>query len=544
MKHVLMSVTDKTGLVAFAHGLRALFPQITIIASGGTASVLKQYGIAITPLDQWTQFPECFGGRVKTLHPKVMGGILHKRDKDAGEAQKLNIQPIDMVVCNLYKFAEAASQENGAIDDLIEEMDIGGSTLIRAAVKNHKDVAVVTDHQDYEEILRQLKAGPLPLKTKQQLAVKAINLSADYEACLAETLTRKLANEETRRPTLKLGRKLRYGENPDQEAWVYQLGDHHGIAQAQILSGKELSYNNYDDATVSFIAAESLKALHVTHGVAIIKHGNLCGYATGDSLIEAFELAWAGDPKSSFGGIISFTSPVDETLCPILSSKFVEVLIAPSFSQEFTGWAKKTKPNLRLIQVDQKSEPNWLYKNISGGMLVQTPKRGIQLDSLDAILKPMESTASIKRGVATKLQPNAQHKKLYAFGIAAVHFAKSNAVAIVREIRPGTYQLLGMGSGQPNRVDSLERLAIPKAIDNLKAEHANESNYDPKNDLAQCVLVSDGFFPFDDSVIAIASVGINTCLQPGGSVNDMKVIDTADKLGICMMFTGERYFCH
>lgn len=540
MKTVLMSVTDKTGLVAFAQGLRELYPSLTIIASGGTASTLTQNGVSITPLEEWTQFPECFGGRVKTLHPRVMGGILHKRDRDAEEAQQLAIAPIDMVVCNLYDFATAAKQEL-AIDDLIEQMDIGGSTLIRSATKNYKDVAVVTDPSDYVPILEALRKGALTEEVRRELAVKAINLSADYESFLAETLSRRMGNQETRRPLLKAGRRLRYGENPDQEGWVYEFADHKGIAQAEVLSGKQLSYNNYEDATVAFQAAESLRALEVPHGVAIIKHGNLCAYATGSSQGEAFDLAWAGDTKSSFGGIIAFTTPVDEGMSSHLQKKFVEVLIAPNFSDGFITWAKEKKPNLRLLKVPQQSAPQWLYKNISGGMLVQTPKQAFSLQSFEALLQPAGES---KRGVVTQARPLQENKGLYAFAIAAVHFAKSNTVAIVREVKPYTYQLLGIGSGQPNRVDSLERLAIPKAIDNLRTEHADDPNYDPKADLARCVLASDGFFPFDDSIRFAASTGIKTCLQPGGSVNDPQIIETADALGICMLFTGERYFCH
>jgi phosphoribosylaminoimidazolecarboxamide formyltransferase/IMP cyclohydrolase len=542
MKHVLMSVTDKTGLVSFAKHLIQLFPELTIIASGGTARTLTEHGIAIKPLNEWTDFPECFGGRVKTLHPRVMGGILFKRGVDDAEAHSLDVLPIDMVVCNLYNFAEAASKPDLHEDELIEQMDIGGSTLIRSSVKNYKDVAIVTDPNDYDAIIHELKSGKLSVERRRQLAVKAINLSADYEACLAETLTRRLAEQETRRPTLTLGKKLRYGENPDQEGWVYQFADHTGIAQAEILGGKELSYNNYDDATVAFLAAESLKALQAKFGTAIIKHGNLCGYATGNTLTEAFELAWAGDPKSSFGGIISFISTVDESLCPILSKKFVEVLIAPDFSESFVAWAKEKKPNLRLLKVGENTHPKWLYKNISGGMLIQTPKQAIRLDSIETLLNPLD--AHTKRGVVTKIQPDKRHKGLYAFAIAAVHFAKSNAIAIVREVKTGCYQLLGMGSGQPNRVDSLVRLAIPKAIDNLKLEHAEDAHYNPGKDLGHCVLASDGFFPFDDSVLNAASMGIKTCLQPGGSTNDQQVIDAADHAEMCMMFTGERYFCH
>lgn len=517
MKGVVLSVTNKTGLVEFARSLLELYPDVTLYASGGTAKALGD--IPYVPIQDLTQFPECFGGRVKTLHPKVMGGILYKRGIDDGEAVGLGIPQIDMVVCNLYNFSDAV-EEQLTDDKLIEQMDIGGSTLIRSAIKNYRAVTVVVDPQDYTSVLDELKGGGVSSALRERLAVKAINLSADYEAAIAEELTRRLASEETRRERLVKGQKLRYGENPDQEGWVYQFAGQEGIAQSEVLSGKALSYNNYDDATVAFNASVSIKDLG-PQGVAVVKHGNICGYAVAETQQEAFTLAWNGDSKSAFGSIIAFTQPVEEHLIDELQGKFVEVLVAPDFSQRFLDWAAKSKPNLRLLKVPRQGEAKWIYKNISGGMLAQTVK-------------------AAKRGehrVVSSHQPKSDQTQLFDFAVAAVQFGKSNAVALVRQCASGALQLIGIGTGQPNRVDSLERLAIPKALENLKREGSAPT-------LEQCVLASDGFFPFDDSVRSAAQYGIKICIQPGGSKNDSQVIEAANELGMCMIFTGERYFTH
>jgi phosphoribosylaminoimidazolecarboxamide formyltransferase/IMP cyclohydrolase len=542
----LISVTNKTGLAPFVQALRARIPTLKIIASGGTAQALDSCGTSYTPLQDHTGFPECFGGRVKTLHPKVMGGILYRRDADKDEAKTLAIDGIDLVVCNLYDFESASKASDMPVEKLIEQMDIGGSTLIRSACKNYAHVAVVVDPQDYPLVLDDLErnGGRVSLELRKALALKAINLSAAYESLLAQELSRRLGSEEHRRIHLAKGKPLRYGENPDQQAWVYEVPQAQGIVQAKILAGKELSYNNYDDATVAYEAAQALHAIHAQHGTAIVKHGNLCGYATGHTLSEAFQKAWDGDSKSAFGGVIGFISQVTEELIPLLKGKFIEVIIAPGFDEEFLAWSKAHKPNVRLLQQGQKMGNPLSYKSISGGVLVQTKKENAIPKDLGILLRPCDPSSAKKVGVVTKRKPDEKHVQLYAFGIAAVNYAKSNGVAIVREYAPACYQLLGVGAGQPNRVDSLQRLALPKAIDNLRAEHPGDAAYDPSHDLETCVLVSDGFFPFDDSIIEAAKSGIRCCIQPGGSTNDQSVIDAADQHGICMMMTGERYFYH
>ena len=298
---------------------------------------------------------------------------------------------------------------------------------------------------------------------------------------------------------------------------------------------------NYEDATVANHAAQHLLEIGTEHGVAIVKHGSLCGYATGPTLTHGFRKAWEGDSKSAFGSIIAFTSHVNDTLIEELKGKFVEVLIAPSFSDSFITWTKTAKPNLRLLQVSTRCHSPLLYKNVSGGMLVQTRKEELIPVSLDDLLKPSRDK---RTGVVTKRQPEPNQKVLFAFAISACMYAKSNAIAIVRETTLGHYQLLGIGSGQPNRVDSLQRLAIPKAIENLWKEHTGDPRHNPKSDLERCVLASDGFFPFDDSIRFAAATGIKHYIQPGGSTRDQEVIDTADSLNVCMIFTGQRYFSH
>lgn len=547
IRTALISVTNKMSLQRFVQELRQLVPSLKIIASGGTAQALESYKTPYTALHQHTGFSECFGGRVKTLHPKVMGGILYRREIDDDEANKLGIEGIDLVVCNLYDFEKASQEADMPLDKLIEHIDIGGSTLIRSACKNFAHVAVVVDPDDYTLVLEDLKKheGKLSLELRRKLALKAISLSASYEALLAKELSQRLGNESNHTLKLTKGKKLRYGENPDQQAWVYETPKAEGVVQAHVLAGKELSYNNYDDATVAFEAVQALHAIHPKHAIAIVKHGNLCGYATGDALPQCFQMAWEGDSKSAFGSVIGFLSPVTAELIPLLKAKFIEVLIAPAFEDEFVEWARVSRPNMRLLQQDKKIAGTTLaYKSISGGIIVQTKKENLIPNDIKTLLCPVDAASEKKIGVVTKRQPSDDQAFLIAFGIAAVHFAKSNAICIVREYASKCYQLLGVGAGQPNRVDSLQRLAIPKAIDNLRNEHQEDNHYDPKNDLEKCVLISDGFFPFDDSIIEAAKHGINYCVQPGGSTNDQSVIDAANQHDICMIFTGHRYFYH
>lgn len=544
----LFSVTDKGGLTAFAHGLLACRPSLTIIASGGTANMLEKEGIPYKPLEEYTGFPECFGGRVKTLHPKVMGGILMRGGRDGAEAQKLHISPIELVVCNLYDFASASQNKELAAEQLMESMDIGGSTLIRASVKNFQQTLILVDPLDYSAILEEVQhCGGVSLRTRQKMAAKAIQLSARYEALLAEELSKRLEEKEFRKSSHKSinlhnGKQLRYGENPSQKAWVYQFAEGSGIAQAQCLSGKELSYNNYEDATVAYQSAEELRKQGFPFAVSIVKHGNICGYATDGTLKAAFEAAWECDSKSAFGSIVAVTAHIDEGMIETLKGRFIEILIAPGFSTAFVQWTTAAKPHLRLLVVPSGESPSLFYKAIGGGMLIQTGRESLFPKGIASLFHRNEERKG--PGVVTERTPDPSSQPLFLFAVAAVNFVKSNAIAIVRERGPGQYQLLAAGGGQPNRIDCLQRLAIPKAIEKLKEENSHLPNYNPMDDLSKCVLASDGFFPFDDSITFAARHGIKNCIQPGGSARDAEVIHKADEVEMCMIFTGERYFYH
>lgn len=495
----------------------------------------------IARVENYTGAPECFEGRVKTLHPKIAGGILFRRGKHDAEAEELGIQPIDLVVCNFYDFASA--QAKGLPDDeLIEAMDIGGPTMVRAAAKNYASVAVVVDPADYDPILDEIrKTSGISLETRKKLAAKALCYCADYDARIASELAKRFTGEEQLRVSLSKGKKLRYGENPDQEGWVYEQEGNSGITQAEVLSGKELSYNNYEDAAVAYRAAEDLWRMAADCGVAVIKHGSLCGYATGSQLADCFQRAWDGDSKSAFGSVIAFTCTVDEGLEEKLKGKFIELLIAPDFTPGIVDWLKAHKPNCRLLKVKYPAEQQLCLKSISGGMLVQTPKC-ILKDGLDRLMQRASEDAKI--GIVTDKSLEAEKAGLIQFALAAACHAKSNAVVIARESTPGCYATVGIGAGQPNRVDSLQRLAMPKAMENLQEEFGADPDFDLKEVLKDCVLASDGFFPFPDSVEEAAAFGIGTCVQPGGSVRDPQVIEAANAHGICMIMTGERAFTH
>jgi len=537
LKRALVSVTDKTGLVECLKGLRSVIPDIEIIASGGTAKTLENAQILYTPLSVYTGFPEIFDGRVKTLHPKIAGGILQRQGKDEKEGKSLGILPVDLVICNLYDFS-AKANEAEEMSDLVESIDIGGPTLIRSSGKNYQSVTLVTASQDYSSLIEEVKQhrGKTSLSYREKQAVKGFNLSADYEAAIAQEMTRRLEGAESLRPHLNHGKKLRYGENPDQEGWLYTFQNRQGVAQGEQLSGKPPSFNNYEDATSAYHAAIESASLKPNQCFSIVKHGGLCGYATGSSAAETFSRAWEGDAVSAFGSVVGSYSQVEEELIPVLEKKFVEVIIAPGFSPVFISWAKEKRPKLRLIKAPSKVDSPLIHKNVSGGLLVQTEKTALSKKTVSSLFKRSSTNEKPHRGIVTKTAPEPDRQDLYAFGISAVKFIKSNAIAIVWEYEKGCYQLIGVGGGQPNRIDSLQKLAIPKAIDNLKKYG--------KSDFSECVFVSDGFFPFEDGVRAAAEAGLLEGVQPGGSIRDREVIEAADACGMKMIFTGERYFTH
>jgi phosphoribosylaminoimidazolecarboxamide formyltransferase/IMP cyclohydrolase len=504
---VLISVTDKTGIADFARELTALGAEI--ISTGGTAYTLRAAGLTVKDVSEVTGFPEMLDGRVKTLHPKIAGGILAMRD-NAGHMRSLaeqQITPIDMVVVNLYRFEEAAAKADAKLEDLIENIDIGGPSMIRAAAKNYQDVAVVTTPDDYAALVSEMKdnAGALSPDTKWRLAKKAFHTTAAYDAAISARLEQVgtaggalPANLSLRAPKLM---DLRYGENPHQSAALYGTRGK-GIAGAEQLQGKELSYNNLVDLDAAWqLACEFSGA-----GVAIIKHTNPAGCAEQDSLVEAYRKALECDPVSAFGGVIGLNRAMDADTAREIAKLFVEAIAAPDYSPEALA-ILAAKKNLRVMRVGPAKDALGV-KSILGGYLAQTPD--------DAALDRAKTV------VKTKRAPTQEEWRALEFGWKVAKHVKSNAIVFAR---PG--QTVGVGAGQMSRVDSV-KLGAMKAV----------------LPLANTVVASDAFFPFPDGVEEAVKQGATALIQPGGSVRDEEVIAAADRLGAAMVFTGVRHFRH
>jgi phosphoribosylaminoimidazolecarboxamide formyltransferase/IMP cyclohydrolase len=515
IRRAILSVTDKTGLTDFARKLAGM--GVELISTGGTAKMLRDSGISVKDISEITGFPEMLDGRVKTLHPKVHGGILHRRENAAHRTAvaEHGIQPIDMVVVNLYAFEKTAAKSGVHFEELIENIDIGGPSMIRSAAKNFQDVAVVTSPSDYDAIAEEMSksGGSLSSETKWRLAQKAFATTAAYDSAIASTLERVSANgnfalhsgeafPENLRLSFKKVADLRYGENPHQKAAMYSDGSGTGVANARQVQGKELSYNNIVDLQAAWDLAQEFEE----PVCAIIKHTNPCGTATGKTLAEAYKRALECDPVSAFGGVIGVNRPVDAAAAEEMAKLFLEVIAAPSF--EKTAVEKfAAKKNLRLVEITN-SPQKWVLKNVSGGMLVQ-----------DADLHQLKES-DLK--VVTKRQPIPEEKRALLFAWKVCKHVKSNAILYARD-----GQTVGVGAGQMSRVDSC-RVGAQKAVLPLKGT----------------VAASDAFFPFPDGVEEIAKAGATAIIQPGGSVRDTEVIEAADRLGLAMVFTGVRHFRH
>jgi phosphoribosylaminoimidazolecarboxamide formyltransferase/IMP cyclohydrolase len=514
IQRAILSVTDKSGLVEFARKLAAM--NIELVSTGGTAKLLRDSGIAVKDISDLTGFPEMLDGRVKTLHPKVHGGILHRREDSAHRAAvaEHDIAPIDMVVVNLYAFEKTAAKAGVHFEELIENIDIGGPSMIRSAAKNFQDVAVVISPADYDAIGDEIaRSGGLSKETKWRLAQKAFATTAAYDSAIASTLERVHLNgsfdlqpaarfPQTLRLRFQKTMDLRYGENPHQKAAMYVDGSGTGVANAHQLQGKDLSYNNIVDLQAAWDLAQEFEE----PVCAIIKHTNPCGTATGKSLAEAYERALECDPVSAFGGVIGVNRPVDAAAASEMAKLFLEVIAAPSFDDG----AKEifaSKKNLRLVAVPA-GQQNWVLKNISGGMLVQDADRH----------KLAESDLKI----VTKRPPTAEENRALLFAWRVCKHVKSNAILYARD-----GQTVGVGAGQMSRVDSCK-------IGAMKAQLP----------LKGTVAASDAFFPFPDGVEEIARAGATAIIQPGGSVRDQEVIEAADRLGLAMILTGVRHFRH
>jgi phosphoribosylaminoimidazolecarboxamide formyltransferase/IMP cyclohydrolase len=515
IQRAILSVTDKTGVVEFARKLAGM--EVELISTGGTAKLLRDSGIKVKDVSELTGFPEMLDGRVKTLHPKVHGGILHRRENPSHRmtVAEHGIQPIDMVVVNLYAFEKTAAKPGVHFEELIENIDIGGPSMIRSAAKNFQDVAVVTSPADYDTIAEEMAShgGELSQPTRWRLAQKAFATTAAYDSAIASTLEKVSANgrfelhadtgfPQTLRLQFQKAMDLRYGENPHQKAAMYSDGSGAGVANGRQLQGKELSYNNIVDLQSAWDLAQDFSEPVCT----IIKHTNPCGTATGKTLVEAYKKALECDPVSAFGGVIGVNRPIDGETAEEMAKLFVEAIAAPSVSE--AAKAKfASKKNLRLLEITHAPQ-KWVLKNVSGGILLQ-----------ENDLHQLEES---QLKVVSKRAPTQEEVRALWFGWKICKHVKSNAIVYVRD-----GQSVGIGAGQMSRVDSC-RIGAMKAVLPLKGT----------------VAASDAFFPFPDGVEEIAKAGATAIIQPGGSVRDQEVIDTADRLGLAMVFTGVRHFRH
>ena len=527
VQRALISVFDKTGILEFARRLAAL--KIEILSTGGTAKLLRDAGVPVRDVSDFTGWPEMLGGRVKTLHPKVHGGLLFRRNlpEDQKQAAEHGISPIDLVVVNLYPFEATAAKENLTAEELIENIDIGGPTMLRSAAKNFESVTVVSDPQDYARVAEELEATrDTSLATKLELARKVFAATSSYDGKITMELERlsaaqgvggsvghislaaKSALPERVHLSLRRQQELRYGENPHQAAALYVPAGRapEGLAVAKQLQGKELSYNNFVDLE----AARSLAAEFSKPAAVIVKHNNPCGTAEQDSLLEAYRKALASDPVSAFGGVLAFNRVVDAATAEEVAKLFVECIAAPGFDEKAKA-IFSAKKNLRLLELPPgglEPERELQLKRILGGVLVQQPDNGEIKDS--------------ELRTVTKRVPTATEMSTLRFAWKVCKHVKSNAIVFAKD-----GATLGVGAGQMSRVDSV-KIAVMKSQQPLQGS----------------VVASDAFFPFPDGVEEAAKAGATAVIQPGGSVKDPEVIAAADRLGLAMVFTGIRHFLH
>jgi phosphoribosylaminoimidazolecarboxamide formyltransferase/IMP cyclohydrolase len=517
IKKVLISVTDKTGIVDFARELKEF--DVEILSTGGTAAQLRKAGIDVTDVSDYTGFPEMMDGRLKTLHPKIHGGLLALRDNvgHAKSAREHGIDMIDMVVINLYRFEDTVAKEGCTLEEAVENIDIGGPTMLRSAAKNHRFVTVVTDPADYPVIIREMNetGGSISEATNFALATKTFQLTARYDGAISNYLGARVQEGKIKRfPdtfTMQFDRAqdLRYGENPHQGAAFYRdkNAPASSIASARQLHGKELSYNNIMDSD----AAWQMACDFDLPTAVIMKHSNPCGAATSEgSLKDAYVKAMATDPVSAFGGIVSFNRPIDKEVAQELAKTFLEVIIAPGFDKDALD-ILTTKKNVRLLEIPAPASgqaPDLDFRRVVGGLLVQERDPG-----RDDIMKAK---------VVTKRAPTPEEYQALDFAWRVVKNVKSNAIVLATKD-----QLIGVGAGQMSRVDSVH---IAKMKANLPTQGT--------------VLASDAFFPFRDGLDMAAEAGVTAIVQPGGSIRDEEVIQAADEHGMAMIFTGTRHFRH
>jgi len=533
IRRALLSVSDKTGIEQLAQTLKK--HQCEIISTGGTRKKLESAGIHTTEISTVTGNPEAFGGRMKTISFNIESALLFDRERDVQEAEDLNIQAIDLVICNLYPFKKVLEQ-GADFETLIENIDIGGPTMVRSAAKNFKYVAVIVDPSDYTELIAELEAnqGALSYDFRQRMMAKAFNHTADYDAMIAMAMDKSVGKKSIRLG-FQEGSQLRYGENSHQKADFYRENtERPSLFDMKVLHGKALSFNNILDIQGALEAIKGSEKI----ACSVIKHSNPCGFAESTNQQTALELAWEGDIISAFGSIIAFNRPLEYDTATFLAldhenrakRKFVEVIIAPKIETTALEYLQQHK-NLRVIEFDV-DQLNYKkdYRYLNGSLLVQ--------DTDEVLYEKLESVTKVALDSSID-------KALIEFGLRAIRSIKSNSIALVRK-KGTSFQLLGMGAGQPNRLVAT-KLAIEKSKENLLREIAENNIEDPNyltNSLKDAILISDAFFPFEDNVELAVAEGIRKIVQPGGSIRDKHIIATCNQLDVAMLFTGIRHFKH
>ncbi|NNC77313.1 MAG: bifunctional phosphoribosylaminoimidazolecarboxamide formyltransferase/IMP cyclohydrolase [Woeseiaceae bacterium] len=517
VRRALVSVSDKSALTPFVTGLAEL--GVEILSTGGTAKQLRDAGIDAIDVSDKTGFPEIMDGRVKTLHPKIHGGLLGRRGTDEGVMDEHGIEPIDLLVVNLYPFEQTIARDDATIDDAIENIDIGGPAMIRAASKNHDGVAVVVDPNDYDDVLNKLRSNGLSLVERRRLAAKAYAHTAAYDTAITKYLSKSLGDDPLGERFLYAGslvQKMRYGENPHQDAAFYidQQAPAGSLASAKQLQGKALSYNNIADSDAALECVRQFEA----PACVIVKHANPCGVAKAENILDAYEMAFKTDPTSAFGGIIAFNRPLDAaTATAIIERQFVEVIVAPQVEADAAAIVA-SKKNVRVLETGDwliasalaNEAPQFDFKKVGGGLLVQNTDIG----KLEGELQ-----------IVTKKTPTTQQVNDMLFAWTVVKYVKSNAIIFCRN-----NMTIGIGAGQMSRVYSTKIAAIKAADEGL--------------DVKGSVMASDAFFPFRDGIDAAAETGISAIIQPGGSIRDDEVIQAANEHDLAMVFTGMRHFRH
>ena len=560
IKRAIISVSDKHNIDKFAKYLES--KEIEIFSTGGTYKLLKEHGVEVKDITELTGFPEMMDGRIKTLNPKVHGGILAIRENEThmDEAKQNCVEMIDLVVVNLYPFENTIANPDVTLEDAIENIDIGGPTMLRSSAKNYNYVTVVTDPADYDRFIDEYdQYGGTSLDFREELALKVFSRTAEYDSIISEYLEKRLLKKLKKNLFLEKGKELRYGENSHQKGFLYT--DKHSIegtlATAKQIVGKEMSYNNYMDAQA---ALDTVLEFDEPSAV-VVKHMNPCGVATGKDSREAIEAAWFADPISAMGSVLAFNTEFNMRTLRFLRGKevkhlsfrvennklipeqikrkFVEVILAPSFSEEVLEYitTNKSFQSVRVLQIDieaSKKAKDFQVKRIDGGFLYQTT----------------DNELTTRFDCVTEKKFDEKIEKLAKFSYQCCKHVKSNAIVLCRLTETGEYTMLGMGAGQPNRIDSFRKLAVTKAKENLEYEFTSQNisgtfeDYFKKVISEQTVMASDAFFPFDDSVRTAAEYGIKYIIQPGGSMNDADSIEACNELGIGMIFAGNRHFRH